>query len=129
VARLFGDPTINLLPCKLAVNGTGSITLFDRRVPIATSYAHAAGQRPDRRAAPGACRGERDGAPDAIPFDLDAVMPVNVRSVLYLRGAKGEELLATVGETEATKFGRGHRKVWVASRRATCCCSTRRAAS
>jgi multiple sugar transport system ATP-binding protein len=114
VARLFGDPTINLLPCKLEMNnGGGTITLFGRRIPVSGAYAHAtgrdliAGLRPEHVIV---TEGE---APDAVPFDLDAVMPVNVRSVLYLRGAAGEELLATVGESEAAKFGRGHRKVWV----------------
>src|SRR5919108_5175242 len=101
VARLFGDPTINLLPCKLAVNGTGSITLFDRRVPIAASYAHAAGRDLVAGLRPEHVVVSESEALDAIPFDLDAVMPVNVRSVLYLRGGKGEELLATVGESEA----------------------------
>ena len=35
--------------------------------------------------------------PDAVPAELDAVTPLNVRAVLYLRGRDGEELLATVG--------------------------------
>jgi multiple sugar transport system ATP-binding protein len=87
--------------------------LVDRRVPIATSYAHAAGRDLIAGLRPEHVVVSEMETPDAIPFDLDAVMPINVRSVLYLRGAKGEELLATVGETEATKFGRGHRKVWV----------------
>lgn len=113
VARLFGDPTINLLPCKLAVNGTGSVTLFDRRIPISATYAHAAGRDLVAGLRPEHVVVSETEAPDAILFDLDAVMPVNVRSVLYLRGDKGEELLATVGETEAARFGRGHRKVWV----------------
>lgn len=113
VARLFGDPTINLLPCRMEMNGSGSITLFGRRVPMSGGYAQAAGRdliaglRPEHVIVT-----ERE-APDAIPFDLDAVMPVNVRSVLYLRGTAGEELLATVGEGESGRFGRGHRKVWV----------------
>jgi multiple sugar transport system ATP-binding protein len=113
VARLFGDPTINLLPCKLEINGTGSVTLLDRRFPVSGAYAHAAGRDLIAGLRPEHVVVTESDAPDAIPFDLDAVMPVNVRSVLYLRGPKGEELLATVGETEAAKFGRGHRKVWV----------------
>src|SRR5687767_5310297 len=113
VARLFGDPTINLLPCKLQMYGTGSVTLLGRRVPVSGAYAHAAGRDLIAGLRPEHVVVTETEAPDAIPFDLDAVMPVNVRSVLYLRGPKGEELLATVGEAEAAKFGRGHRKVWV----------------
>jgi multiple sugar transport system ATP-binding protein len=113
VARLFGDPTINLLPCKLEMNGAGSITLLGRHVPVSGAYAHAAGRDLIAGLRPEHVIVTESEAVDAIPFDLDAVMPVNVRSVLYLRGQAGEELLATVGETEAGRFGRGHRKVWV----------------
>jgi multiple sugar transport system ATP-binding protein len=110
VARLFGDPTINLLPCRLE---NDHLNLFGRSVAISGAYAHVvgrdliAGLRPEHVVVAEA------ETPDVIAFDLDAVMPVNVRSVLYLRGPAGEELLATVGESEAAKFGRGHRKVWV----------------
>jgi multiple sugar transport system ATP-binding protein len=111
VARLFGDPTINLFPCRLDRGGSGAaIGLFGRSVDVtadATGGDVIAGLRPEHVTV------HADNPPGAIPFDLDAVMPVNVRSVLYLRGPQGEELLASVGETEAARFGRGHRKVWV----------------
>jgi len=113
VARLFGDPTINLLPCRVdGRNGGASVELFGRTIGLADGAAAAgrdcvAGLRPEHVAV------HTDNPPGAIPFDLDAVMPVNVRSVLYLRGPQGEELLATVGEGAASRFGRGHRKVWV----------------
>jgi multiple sugar transport system ATP-binding protein len=113
VARLFGDPTINLLPCRVdGGNGRASIDLFGRKVSLTDGAAAAgrdciAGLRPEHVVV------HTDNPPGAIPFDLDAVMPVNVRSVLYLRGPQGEELLATVGESAAARFGRGHRKVWV----------------
>jgi multiple sugar transport system ATP-binding protein len=114
VARLFGDPTINLLPCKLEMNGAGGhIGLFGRNVPVSGAYAHAAGRDLIAGLRPEHVLVMENEASDTIPFELDAVMPVNVRSVLYLRGPGGEEMLATVGETEAGKFGRGHRKVWV----------------
>ena len=113
VARLFGDPTINLLPCKLEMNGAGSVTLFGRRIPVSGAYGHAAGRDLIAGLRPEHVVVTESETPDAAPFDLDAVMPVNVRSVLYLRGAGGEELLATVGESEAARFGREHRKVWV----------------
>ena len=50
--------------------------------------------------------------PGAVPAELDAVTPLNVRAVLYLRGRDGKELLATVAEDDALRFGRGHRPVW-----------------
>lgn len=114
VARLFGDPTINLTQCRLETVEQGSqIHAFGRVSPISEAYVQAtgrdliAGLRPEHVAV-----SETPG-PGCVEFELDAVMPVNVRSVLYLRGPAGEEILATVGESEAARFGRGHRKVWV----------------
>ena len=51
--------------------------------------------------------------PGAVPVELDAVTPLNVRAVLYLRSQDGKELLATVAEDDALRFGRGHRPVWI----------------
>jgi multiple sugar transport system ATP-binding protein len=105
VAKLFGDPTINLLKAKVE---QGGIALLGRNVPApAASGAVLAGLRPEH------LRVSRTAIAGGIPCELDAVMPVNVRSVLYLRGPEGEEILATVGESEAAKFGRDHRQVWV----------------
>ncbi|WP_395014587.1 ABC transporter ATP-binding protein [Dongia sp.] len=105
VAKLFGDPTINLLPSKVE---QGEIQLLGRIVPMPQAEgAVLAGLRPEH------LRVSRTEIPNGIPCELDAVMPVNVRSVLYLRGPAGEEILATVGESEAAKFGRDHRQVWI----------------
>src|SRR6266851_4539835 len=113
VARLFGDPTINLLPCRLDRDGNGvSVKLLGRNVALSPAYAHAAGRELIAGLRPEHITVDDASVRDAIPFALEAVMPVNVRSVLYLRGPAGEELLATVGETEAARFGRGHRQVW-----------------
>src|SRR5687768_13126949 len=76
VARLFGDPTINLLPCKLQMNnGGGTITLFGRRIPVSGGYAHAAGRDLIAGLRPEHVIVTEGEAPDAVPFDLDAVMP------------------------------------------------------
>jgi multiple sugar transport system ATP-binding protein len=105
VAKLFGDPTINLLPSQAEAGG---IRVLGRQVPAPqASGAVLAGLRPEHLSV------SRVETANGIPCELDAVMPVNVRSVLYLRGPAGEEILATVGESEAAKFGRDHRQVWV----------------
>jgi multiple sugar transport system ATP-binding protein len=105
VAKLFGDPTINLLPSNVE---QGGIQLLGRNVPAPQANgAVLAGLRPEH------LKVSRVETANGIPCELDAVMPVNVRSVLYLRGPAGEEILATVGESEAAKFGRDHRQVWV----------------
>jgi multiple sugar transport system ATP-binding protein len=105
VAKLFGDPTINLLPSQVE---QGGIQLLGRSVPAPQANgAVVAGLRPEH------LKVSRTQTANGILCELDAVMPVNVRSVLYLRGPAGEEILATVGESEAAKFGRDHRQVWV----------------
>ena len=114
VARLFGDPTINLAPCRLETVGQGSqIHAFGPVSPISEAYAEATGRDLVAGLRPEHVIVTETSTPGSVEFDLDAVMPVNVRSVLYLRGPAGEEVLATVGESEAARFGRGHRKVWV----------------
>jgi multiple sugar transport system ATP-binding protein len=114
IARLFGDPTINLYPCRPQRAGTGaSVELFGSALPLPPGLTHAAGRdcvlglRPEHVAV------RTEATPSALPFELEAVTPLNVRGVLYLRTGGGEELLATVTEPEAARFGRGHRQVWV----------------
>lgn len=114
VARLFGDPTINLLPCRVEARGEGcATTLLGRTLPLAPAYLHAIGREMIAGLRPEHLVVHEAEKPDTIAFDLDAVMPVNVRSVLYLRGPEGVELLATVAEGDAARFGRGHRQVWI----------------
>ena len=47
------------------------------------------------------------------PAELDAVTPLNVRSVLLLKTEDGSELLASCSEAEAARFPRGHKTVWL----------------
>jgi multiple sugar transport system ATP-binding protein len=108
IARLFGDPTINLYRCR---PHDGAVELFGDRVRVDGMGAHSG-----REVLIG-IRAEdvevgTEPVPDAVPAELDAVTPLNVRAVLYLRGRNGEELLATVAEDDALRFGRGHRAVW-----------------
>ena len=109
IARLFGDPTINLFPCRPQADG---VELFGQRLPLHGGLAALAG-----RDVVVGIRAEDieialEPVPGAVPVDLDAVTPLNVRAVLYLRSRDGKELLATVAEDDALRFGRGHRPVW-----------------
>ena len=108
IARLFGDPTINLYRCRPQ---DGAVQLFGDRVRV-----DGMGALSGREVLIG-IRAEdvevaTEPVPDAVPAELDAVTPLNVRAVLYLRGRDGAELLATVAEDDALRFGRGHRAVW-----------------
>jgi multiple sugar transport system ATP-binding protein len=115
VARLFGDPTINLYPVRLrrGTNGGATIELFGRILAlrgmagVATERDCLVGLRPEEASV------TTQPTPTALPLKLEAVTPLNVRSVLYLRTGGGEEVLVTVSEEEAVQFGRGHRDVWI----------------
>ena len=110
IARLFGDPTINLFPMPAAGGRVGAV-----RPDAAVARANSP-RWPSATSrwvfAPRISRSRLEPVPGAVPVELDAVTPLNVRTVLYLRSQDGKELLATVAEDDALRFGRGHRPVW-----------------
>jgi multiple sugar transport system ATP-binding protein len=108
IARLFGDPTINLYCCRPQ---DGAVELFGDRVRV-DGMADVSGRDVLIGIRAEDVEVATEPLPDAVPAELDAVTPLNVRAVLYLRGRNGEELLATVAEDDALRFGRGHRAVW-----------------
>ena len=108
IARLFGDPTINLYRCRPQ---DGAVELFGDRVRV-DGMAEVAGREILIGIRAEDVEVTTEPVPDAVPAELDAVTPLNVRAVLYLRGRDGQELLATVAEDDALRFGRGHRPVW-----------------
>ena len=114
VARLFGDPTINLYPIRPEAEGGaavvrlfGQIWHLPRGREAAIDRDCLLGLRPEDVRIGG------EGHPGSVAFELEAVTPLNVRGVLYLRGPAGEELLATVPERDIGQFGRGHRRIWI----------------
>ena len=109
IARLFGDPTINLFPCRPE---SGAVQLFGERLPLGAAMASLAGREVVMGIRAEDIEVALEPVPGAVPAELDAVTPLNVRAVLYLRSRDGKELLATVAEDDALRFGRGHRPVW-----------------
>lgn len=119
VAKLLGDPTINLLPARLRSDHDGiAVDLLGKRMrlrslPLSASGRHGLiGIRPEhikvtatggRSTGDGQCEGK-----EGIVAELDAVTPLNVRSVLLLKTTDGGELLASCSEAEAARFPRGH---------------------
>jgi multiple sugar transport system ATP-binding protein len=113
IARLFGDPTINLYPCRpQGQGGEASVELFGDRLPLQGAAGHLAGREVLLGVRAEDVEVTLEPVPGAVPVELDAVTPLNVRAVLYLRTRDGKELLATVAEDDAPRFGRGHRSVW-----------------
>jgi multiple sugar transport system ATP-binding protein len=114
VARLFGDPTINLYPCRAeaAAEGAATAPLFGAHLPLGRGSAGLAGREVLVGIRAEDVQVALEPIPGAVPAELDAVTPLNVRAVLYLRTKDGKEMLATVAEDDALRFGRGHRAVW-----------------
>ncbi|HUL09177.1 MAG TPA: ABC transporter ATP-binding protein [Candidatus Acidoferrum sp.] len=95
VARLFGDPTINLIEVTPHSAGNGvAVTIGNTTVPIGEQYRAAAGSAALLGIRPEAIR---IGAVDAgaIAADVVAVTPLNERLVTLLKTADGHELLAS----------------------------------
>lgn len=114
IARLFGDPTINLYPVEPKPGARGpEISIFGGTLVLPPGHESLIGRscllglRPEDVAV--------DLEPDAtaLPVELDAVTPLNVRAVLFLRTPDGREVLASTSEQHGQSFGRGHRPAFM----------------
>lgn len=113
VARLFGDPTINLYPCRPRADGEGAaVDLFGHSLRLGYGSADLVGRNLLLGVRAEDVEVTLEPVAGGMTAELDAVTPLNVRAVLYLRTKDGKEMLATVAEDEAPRFGRGHRPVW-----------------
>lgn len=104
VARLFGDPPLNLVPAGIGPDGVRALGL---RLPLRArpSPAASASARDDAGGAwrdgvllglrPEAVAVSTAAAPDAAPATLIAATPLHERLVLLLRTPDGAELLAS----------------------------------
>ena len=96
VARLFGDPTINLLDVEPHLNGAGlTVSIANTRVSLPGGYAAAAGRpavlglRPEDVVVD-----DRPQGAVAVPVEVVAVTPLNERAVVLMRTDDGRELFA-----------------------------------
>ena len=102
VARLFGDPTINLIPVKPATQAGGTICEIGG-VTIALSEGQSAnagrsmllGLRPE------SLEVTTKGGGQAIPVEILAVTPLNEKSVLLMRTRDGQEIFASEAGVES----------------------------
>ena len=113
IARQFGDPAINLYPCRPAQgeNGVG-VEIFGARVAVPEHLAAMVDRPCLLGIRPEDVRVELTAGPGTFPVELDAVTPLNVRTALFLRSPDRQEILATCSESEGSRFGRGHRHVF-----------------
>ncbi len=95
VARLFGDPPINLLPCRpLQVAGGVQATIAG--LTLTLPVQGAAGRDCLLGLRPEAIMLHDQPRPGAAPAELRATTPLHERMVALLRGNGGEELVASV---------------------------------
>jgi multiple sugar transport system ATP-binding protein len=98
VARLFGDPTINLT--ETTVGSDGSIDLAGDRVAVDPAYKAWAGKKVIFGVRPEAVT-VRKGQGEGLQAQVMAVTPLNERTVLLLQTAKAAELLASLPSSSA----------------------------
>jgi len=98
VARLFGDPTINL--AETTVSSDGAIDFAGQKVAIDRSYAMfkdrpvTFGVRPE-------AVDVKNGGGSGLAAKVMAVTPLNERTVLLLQTSSGAELLASLPSSSA----------------------------
>ncbi len=96
VARLFGDPTINLIPINPRSQGDGPVCeVGGTTVELGAAYSGAVGRamllgvRPENL-----CVVDQSGL-GAFPVEVIAVTPLNEKSVLLMRTRDGREIFAS----------------------------------
>lgn len=99
IARLFGDPTINLIPVQPAREGAGlSVVIANTRVSIGRGFEAAAGTSCTLGVRPEDLTIEDQATEGAVPVDLLALTPLNDRFVVLMKTLDGLEVLASAGE-------------------------------
>ncbi|CCV12158.1 ABC transporter ATP-binding protein [Mesorhizobium sp. STM 4661] len=106
IARLFGDPTINLLDVKPSRDTRGIyVGLSNVQVHLPGTYEAAVGRDCVIGLRPEALSFVDEGTPGAIPVTVEAETPLNEKIVTLVRTVRGREILVsrpagTPGQTE-----------------------------
>ncbi len=112
IARLFGDPTINLLPVEPAHDGASlTATIANTRVHLGRGFDVAQGQGCILGLRPEDILVEDDPSGDAVPVEVMASTPLNERIVLLLKTLDGQEVLASA--TEPPLAGRSQGRAYL----------------
>lgn len=99
IARLFGDPTINLIPVQPARDGSGvAVSIANTRVSIGRGFEDAVGKAGTLGVRPEDIVIEDQASEGAIPVDLLALTPLNERFVVLMKTLDGQEVLASAAE-------------------------------
>lgn len=96
IARLFGDPTINLLDVKPSGDANGTfVNLSNVQVRLEGTFQEAAGRDCVLGLRPEALSFTDPGAPGAIPVTVEAETPLNEKVVTLVRTVRGREVLVS----------------------------------
>lgn len=96
IARLFGDPTINLLPIEPSADVGGlAATIANTRVHLGDGFRAAAGRPCILGLRPEDLVVADDPSPGSIPVDVMASTPLNERIVLLVKTLDGQEILVS----------------------------------
>jgi multiple sugar transport system ATP-binding protein len=108
VARLFGDPTINILPAGLSLrDGLPVFELGGASIALPRRYAHAVGKACMLGVRPEAIVVEDTPSTSSFPVEIVAITPLNEKTVLLLRTFEGREILAAEAGAEGSSRRHG----------------------
>ena len=101
VARLFGDPTINLIPVSPLASPTGpKIGVGGASLSLPAGYAHTAGKSCFLGLRAETIAVEDRNSAESFPVEVVAVTPLNEKTLLLLRTDDGREILASEAGTD-----------------------------
>ncbi|MEC5323660.1 MULTISPECIES: ABC transporter ATP-binding protein [unclassified Aurantimonas] len=109
VARLFGDPGINIFECRVEAGASGPVAVFGgNRLPIGREYQTVVGSDVMLGVRPENIDFVGSGGADGIATRVAALLPLNDRLVRLLVTDDGQELYASqdAGEIAATEGAR-----------------------
>jgi len=108
VARLFGDPTINLIPINPRPQDGGPVCeIGGATVGLGAAQAGTVGRAVLLGLRPETLNVVDQSGPGAFPVDVVAVTPLNEKTVLLMRMRDGQEIFASEAgiESEARRPG------------------------
>lgn len=94
IARLFGDPVINLLDVRPMAEGAGvKVMLSDQPILLDGAYAHAVGRDCVLGIRPESLRFVAKGTKGAIPVTIETEAPLNEKTVTLALTKNGREIM------------------------------------
>ncbi|MCY4334163.1 MAG: ABC transporter ATP-binding protein [Litoreibacter sp.] len=96
IARLFGDPVINLMDVAPEARGRMvSVSVSDQPIMLDPGYAEMVGQECVLGVRPEAFRFVEPNSPSAIPVQVETEAPLNEKTVTLVLTAGGREVMVT----------------------------------